>query len=304
MTDTAPSTAPVTVPAARPGPAWLTRCDPSVLLAVVLAVPVVLVRTYEPVTLTVLWVLAVVAALTAARVGVRRLLLAQLPFASFGLSLVMVNAVTRAGTVLAQVGPLEVTDEGLLMGVALAVRSLLVGVCAAAFLTVVDPARLLVSLHVVARLPARVTCAFLAAHRLLDDLPEEWTAIRRAHAVRRPADARGRREPGRDVRSLGRAAFVLLATTIRRAERIAVALESRGLGAVPRAQRTVWAGAVERTGVEAPDGARGASTARRPGSLGGADVVLVAVVGVCLALALAAAGAPGQALWTAITTAA
>jgi energy-coupling factor transporter transmembrane protein EcfT len=183
--------------------------------------------------------------------------------------------------------------------VALAVRTLLIGVCAAAFLAVVDPARLLTSLHVVARLPARVTCALLAAHRLLDDLPEEWTAIRRAHAVRRPADADGRREPGRDVRSLARAAFVLLATTIRRAERIAVALESRGLGAVPRAQRTVWTATADHPGVLA-----GPAGALRPsGRPGRADVVLVSVAVGAVGLVLAAAGGPGQTLWTAITTA-
>lgn len=254
---------------------WLARTEPAVLLGVVVAVPLVLVRTYTPVPLLGLWGLALLAALTLTDLGPRRLALAQLPFLSFGSSLVMVNAVTRGGAVVAELGPFEVTDDGLATGTALAVRTLLVGTCAVAFLAVVDPGRLLTSLHLVARLPVRVTCAALAAHRLLDDLPDEWTTIRRAHAVRRPARPDGTRETARDVRSLATAAFTLLATSIRRAERIAVALESRALGALPRGERTVW---------------------RRPGAAGDVgrpgrhDVVLVTVCGAALAAALVAGG--------------
>lgn len=92
---------------------WLARTEPAVLLGVVVAVPLVLVRTYAPVPLLVLWGLALLAALTLTDLGPRRLALAQLPFLSFGSSLVMVNAVTRGGVVVAELGPFEVTDDGL-----------------------------------------------------------------------------------------------------------------------------------------------------------------------------------------------
>lgn len=213
----------------------LGRCDPTVLLATVVLVPLVLLRVYQPVPLAVLWVGAVVAVVLGARVPPLRLLLAQLPFVSFGLSLVMVNAVTRDGAVLAAWGPFEATDLGLQTGLALAVRTLLVGVCATGFLAVTDPGRLLVSLHQVGHLPVRVTYALLAAHRLLDDLPAEWTTIRRAHAVREPV-----RRLSRSPRALARVAFVLLVTSIRRAERVAISLESRGLGALASGDRTAW----------------------------------------------------------------
>lgn len=239
------------VASARSGrPPWLAGCDPTVLLAVVVAVPLVLTRTFDPRPLAVLWVLAAVAAMTVAGVRPVRLALLQLPFVSFGLSLLVVNAVTRDGVVLAAWGPFEVTGTGLAMGAGLAVRTLLVGLCASAFLAVCDPVRLLGSLHQVGRLPVRVSCALLAAYRLLDDLPAEWESIRRAHAVREVAPRRF------GVQAAGRAAFVLLVTSIRRAERISTALESRALGALPRAERTVW----------------------RPASVGRRDGVLVAAV--------------------------
>ncbi|MCL3862561.1 energy-coupling factor transporter transmembrane protein EcfT [Actinotalea sp. K2] len=252
---------------AGPG-AVLRRCDPTVLLVVVVGVPLVLLRVYEPAPLLALWACAVVGVVLAARVPVRRLLLAQLPFVSFALSLVMVNAVTRSGgdaVVVAAWGPVEVTDLGLRTGFALGVRTLLVGVCAVGFLATAEPSRLLTSLHQVGRLPVRVTSALLAAHRLLDDLPAEWVAVRRAHAVREPvARQDGRRRLSTSPRVLGRVAFVLLATSIRRAERVAISLESRGLGALRRGERTVW----------------------RPAGVGAPDVVLVAVVGGTLAAVL------------------
>jgi energy-coupling factor transport system permease protein/energy-coupling factor transport system ATP-binding protein len=236
----------------------LGRCDPTVLLSVVVLVPLGLLRVYQPAPLAVVWGAAAVAVVLTAGVSPRRLLLAQLPFASFGLSLVMVNAITRDGAVLAVWGPFEITDVGLRMGLALALRTLLVGVCATGFVAVTDPGRLLVSLQQVGHLPVRMGYALLAAHRLLDDLPAEWTAIRRAHAVRAPlrepssgsrrlrraasapGSATGRRRVSRTPRALARAAFVLLVTSIRRVERVAISLESRGLGALEPASRTAW----------------------------------------------------------------
>jgi energy-coupling factor transporter transmembrane protein EcfT len=80
-----------------------------------------------------------------------------------------------------------------------------------------------------------VTYAVLAGYRMLQDMPREWDTIRQAQAVRAPL-----RDDGslpRDVRATGRAAFTLLVVFVRRGERIAQALESRGLGLVPR---TTW----------------------------------------------------------------
>ncbi|MBC7292072.1 MAG: energy-coupling factor transporter transmembrane protein EcfT [Actinotalea sp.] len=242
------------VGAARPPLAVLARRDPAVLLGATLLVPVVLLRVREPEPVLVLWCVAMVAARVLARVPWRRLALGQLPFLGFGLSLVAVNAVTRGGEPLARVvaalGPLEITDVGLRTGVALAARTLVVGVCALAFLQVAEPGRLLGSLHQVARLPIRPTVALTAAHRLLEDLPAEWLTVRRAHALRAPVPdprrvveaaipAEAPRLPA-SPSALGRASFALLATGIRRSERMAVALESRALGALGRGERTVW----------------------------------------------------------------
>lgn len=259
----------------------LARRDPAVLLAGTVAVPLLLLGVREPAPVVLLWLGSLGAARWTAGVPWRTLVLGQVPFVGFAVSLVAVNAVTRGAAPLAEVvatlGPLEVTDVGLRTGAALAARTLVVGVCTLAFVQAAEPGRLLGSLHQVARLPLRFTVALTAAHRVLDDLPTEWETVRRAYALRLPSSCGGvveRAVPDRPPRlpasppAVARATFALLATGVRRAEQMAVSLESRALGALGRGQRTVW----------------------RPARAGPADgVLLLVVVGACVAAAVSAA---------------
>jgi energy-coupling factor transporter transmembrane protein EcfT len=87
------------------------------------------------------------------------------------------------------------------------------------------------SLHQHARLGSRLTYAVLAGYRMLEELPREWQTIRQAHAVRAPLRPNGK--PPRGLRQYGRAAFALLVLSIRKGERMAQSLESRGLGLTP-----------------------------------------------------------------------
>jgi len=215
-----------------PRPTALERWNPTVKLATVLVVSTAALLVTDPVTPATGWVLTVAALLTLGRVPVRTLALAHVPFVVFATSLLVVNVVTRPGGAAVPLGPFTVGADGLTIGAALALRTLLVGALSLALVLTTDPVRLMTSLHQHARLPATWTFAVLAAHRLLVELPDAWHTIRCAQAVRDP-----RRRPGRlpwSPRSLGAAAFALLVGAVRRSERLTVALESRGLGSGPR----------------------------------------------------------------------
>ncbi|GAB3026690.1 hypothetical protein GCM10011376_13370 [Nocardioides flavus (ex Wang et al. 2016)] len=214
---------------------WLGRRNPSVKLGLAFAVSLAVSFVLTPTAPAVLYVLALLAVRLTSRVPWRRLALAHVPFVAFASGALLVNAVSRPGTVLWAAGSLEVTDAGLSVGAALAARTLLIGVLAVGFVVSTDPVDLMTSLQQNARLSPRVTYALLAGHRLLQELPREWQTIRMAHAVRAPLRADGRPEAG--VRAFTRAAFALLVVCVRRGERTAQALESRGLGVGPR---TVW----------------------------------------------------------------
>lgn len=219
----------------RPGPssehpAPLDAVDPSVKLVVLFVISLVLVMITDPVTPAAVWAVAVSAVLVTTRLTPRGLAVAHVPFLLFAVGLLIVNALSRGGEVLLELGPLAVTDHGLSVGFSLVFRTLVIGVCATAFLVSTDPVDLMTSLRQNLRLPASFTYALLAGHELLLDLPSEWETIRSARRMRRGETLRTRLTP----REAGASAFTLLIVAIRRSERIARSLESRGLGLHPR----------------------------------------------------------------------
>lgn len=246
---------------ALPHDSVLHRRNPTVKLAVFFVVSLVVLVPVDPWTPLALLVVAAPAVVLAGRIPWPTLGRAALPFGPFAFSLLAVNAVTRDGPVVAEVLGLEVTGTGVSVGVALALRTVLVGTLAVAFTLTTDGARLMTSLHQHARLGARPTFAVLAGYRVLEDLPERWTTIRQAQSVRDPRHHRGTlpRDPG----SLSRAAFALLVVALRQGERMAIAMETRGLGWGPR-------------------------TVHRPVALDRRDAAFaVLVLGVCLLVVLA-----------------
>jgi energy-coupling factor transport system permease protein len=216
-----------------PRASWLARRNPSAVLVGLFAVSAALIAVRDPAVALGVLVLAVALALVGARVGVGAVLRAQVAFGGFALGILLVNAMSRPGAVLVQAGAFRITEEGIDMGAALALRTLALGTLSVAFLAAVDPVDLMISLHLDLRLPARVTFAVLAGQRMLQRLPAEWATIRAAQSVRAPLDRRGR--PRRA--SFAAAAFALLVSCVRRSSRVSQSLEARGLGLEPR---TVW----------------------------------------------------------------
>ncbi|WP_163543799.1 energy-coupling factor transporter transmembrane component T family protein [Occultella kanbiaonis] len=216
----------------------LHRRDPAVKLALVLVISAVVTGVFDPWTHTVLYLLAVPAVILAGRIPLGTMARAHLPFALFGLSLFTVNALTRQGQVVWSFGPLDVTAPGLEIGISLAVRTLLIGTLSLGFVLTTDGARLMTSLHQHVRLSGAFAYAVLAGYRLLEQLPQQWQTIRQAQAMRRQRSPEARSRPAerpialpRSPRALARASFTLLVTTLRRGERMSIALETRGLGA-------------------------------------------------------------------------
>lgn len=213
----------------------LARRNPTVKLGLVFVISAALLFVVDPFTPAVLYLLAVAGVLAAGGIGPRALAVAHLPFAAFAVGLLLVNALSRPGVVLLEFGPFQATAEGLTVGAALALRTLVIGVLSIGFLATTDPVALMTSLHQNARLGARFTYAVLAGYRMLQELPREWDTIRHAHSVREPLRSNGR--PGRRPGQLGRSIFTLLVVSLRKGERMAQSLESRGLGLAPR---TTW----------------------------------------------------------------
>lgn len=224
-------------PAARVEPAGdaLSRRNPTIKLALLFLVSLTMVFIFDPITPAVLYLIALPVVAVATRIRFKVLALAHIPFLAFGLGVLIVNALSRQGEILWHAGPLRVTTEGLSVGGSLAMRTLVIGVLSIAFVTSTDGVALMGSLHQHARLGSRVTYAILAGYRMLQEMPREWQIIRQAHAVRMPLRSDGTLP--RNLTAFRLAAFTLLVVSIRKGERMAQSLESRGLGLSPR---TTW----------------------------------------------------------------
>ncbi len=234
--DAGPSADPKPSPSTAVPVGPLSRRDPTVLLGLLTALSVVSITLTDPAPLLVLYLLLSAGAMLGARFGPLALLRAQLPFAVFATGVLLVNMVSRPGHEPWPELPVRITEEGIVLGTALALRALVIGVGALTVARATDPRSTMVSLQRHARLPARYAYALLAGRRLLDDLPRRWETITRAHRVRLPLTSRGEAARLRP-RHLLRCAFALLVDALRSAERLALALELRGLGDGPR---TVW----------------------------------------------------------------
>lgn len=129
-----------------------------------------------------------------------------------------------------ELGPLSIWREGLEAGGSIALRILCIASYSALYVITTDPTRLAASLMQQARLPYRLAYALLIAYRFLPILQREMATIQAAHQVR----AAG--VPDRWTSWLARLkrfSIPLLVSGIRQAERLAIAMDARGFGALP-----------------------------------------------------------------------
>lgn len=133
----------------------------------------------------------------------------------------------KTGSVLLDAGPLLFTTDSVTAGIAIGLRGLAIALPGIYLLLSTDPTDLADALAQKLRLPQRFVLGALAAMRLVGLLVSEWQSLgmaRRARGVGADAGALAR------VRSFGGQAVVLLVQAVRRATRLAAAMEARGFG--------------------------------------------------------------------------
>ena len=160
------------------------------------------------------------------RISVKTFLLGTWPFVfSFLATTWMFAAYGKGVTVWWEWGWIRITAEGLDTGLMIGLR--MMGFVAYGFLfaATTDITHLMLSLMQQCKVPPKIGYAMLAGFRFLPMFKEEYEQIKAAHRVRgvgRLPGVRGK------VQALLRYTIPLLAQGIRKAERVAVALEARG----------------------------------------------------------------------------
>jgi energy-coupling factor transport system permease protein len=132
------------------------------------------------------------------------------------------------GRVLLDLGPLEVTEDGVRSAVSVALRVMAVTLPGIVVLAATDPMDLADALVQRWHVPARFAYGALAALRLLPLLSSDWHLLTRA---RRARGLDAGRSPWARLVAFGGLVFAVLVAAIRRGVRLAAAMEARGFGA-------------------------------------------------------------------------
>ena len=137
----------------------------------------------------------------------------------------------KTGAVLLDAGPILFTTDSVTAGIAIGLRGLAIALPGIFLLVSTDPTDLADALAQRLHLPARFVLGALAAMRLVGLLLEEWRTLGLARHAR-GADAAG--GPLGRLRNFLGQGLALLVQAIRRATRLAVAMEARGFGSGER----------------------------------------------------------------------
>ncbi|MEX1078931.1 MAG: energy-coupling factor transporter transmembrane component T [Homoserinimonas sp.] len=128
-----------------------------------------------------------------------------------------------SGSLIWQFGFVSVTDGSLELAAAMMLRILAAGIPAIVLFVTTDPTDLADGLAQVLRLPERFVLGGLAGLRLVGLFIDDW------HSLSLARRARGVGDSGR-VRRFGGQAFALLVLSVRRATKLATAMEAKGFG--------------------------------------------------------------------------
>ncbi|WP_419955602.1 energy-coupling factor transporter transmembrane component T family protein [Neobacillus niacini] len=207
----------------------LHEVNPSIkALAIVISI-LILSAFFDPITplLIILW--TVTLTFIFGRVSFKKWLLLFAPFLFIAViyvwSTMLFPRLQEGDQVIWQWGFLTMTAEGFRRGVSLGLRVLSFATLSIMFTLTTKPTDFLLSLMQQCKLSPKLAYGIMAGYRFLPLIKEEFQTLQNAHRVRGVARARTIPEK---IQQLKRYVIPLLAGAIRKAERTALAMESKG----------------------------------------------------------------------------
>ena len=221
----------------RPDPrAPLARANPVAKLGAAALLMAVLFVSVDPLTPAIV-LAGVIGAVPLTGLSPRDLLGRTWPILVAALAVGILNAAFAAdagGEIAVAIGPVAISGQNLVGGLGLALRLLAIALSGVLALVTTDPTELADALVQQLRLSPRFAVGALAAARLLPILAAEWQTLALARRARGVASGRS---PVAALRLFFGQLLALLVGAVRRATRLATAMEARGFGS--RACRTI-----------------------------------------------------------------
>ncbi|MCR2822489.1 energy-coupling factor transporter transmembrane component T family protein [Lederbergia panacisoli] len=209
----------------------LHSVNPSIKALAVIILIFCISFSYDPVTPFLLWLLILAVTFLFGEIELKRWLLFFLPFFILAFGYISTIAVfshppAEIETInLFKIGPITITDYGLSTGLALGLRVLCFTSLSLLFIMTTNPIHFILSLVQQCKMPPKLAYGILAGYRFFLLLHDELKIIRRAHHIRGVNRMEGLHGK---LASKTKLIIPLLASAIRKAERTAIAMESKG----------------------------------------------------------------------------
>lgn len=203
---------------------WLHRVNPSLKLILSLLMLIIMLFIHQIDVMVYMAVLLLIILFTSTGHPKKRLLLYASPMLLLFISSMSTMTLFGKGTtVWFDYGPIHVTEEGFIRGLHIGLRALCFSAVGLLFALSTRPVLLFYSLMQQLKLPPKYAYSFMAGIRLIPMMVEELQTLRHALQVR-GSDRSGLAGLWLKLR---RYAVPMLAQSIRRAQRIAVAMEAK-----------------------------------------------------------------------------
>ena len=216
-------------------PSYLERRNPTAKLVALAMVALVLTFIFDPATPAAIFVVTLTAGRLCGRLRVWDQLRPLRIFAVVGVAILLANIFfnkdNATSPALVHLGTVKLTGAALWAAGTLWLRLLSFALLSLVFVKTTEPQRLILSLVHQLHLNYRVAYSTLVGYRMLPLLQTDYRTIRAAQRVRGAGEKRGSWHSWSRAR---RYTLPLLTGAVRRASRVAIAMDARAFGAQPR----------------------------------------------------------------------
>lgn len=213
---------------------YLERRNPSIKLLAVILAALVLTFIFDPVTPAVIFAITLLAGRLLGGLSVRAQLRPLWVFILAGVAILLANIFfnkeNALSPALVYLGPVKITGPALWAAGTLWLRLLSFALLSLVFIKTTAPQHFILSLVHQLHLNYRVAYGTMVGYRMLPLFQADYQTIRAAQRVRGAREARGFLHLWSRTR---RYAIPLLAGAVRKAGRVAVAMDARAFGALP-----------------------------------------------------------------------
>lgn len=204
----------------------MNKLNPTAKLLGNLVILIACVVIYDPKTMFMIFIVNVCFGIITSSFN-KRNMKAFIPLGLFAFGMLWMNAAWAKvdnPNIIGVLGPIRFTDKGLIVGLSLCFRVLTIGVSSILFTSNTDPNDLILSLIKQCRLNQGIAYGILTAFRFFPLMETDLSLINGAHRIRNARKKKWYLKKNPWYRN----AIPLLAANIRRAERVAIAMEARG----------------------------------------------------------------------------